>query len=56
MVAGVTELLAPEETLSPIAFIALTVNVYVTPFVSPVMMIGDEPPVALKPPILEVTM
>jgi len=35
--------------------VAVTVNVYVVPFVSPVIVIGDEPPVAVKPPMFEVT-
>jgi len=54
-VTGVTELLAVEAELVPTAFDAVTMNVYAVPFVSPVIVIGDEPPVAVKPPILEVT-
>lgn len=55
MVAGVTELLAPDDVLVPIAFVAVTVNVYAVPFVRPVIVIGDEPPEAVNPPVLEVT-
>jgi hypothetical protein len=54
-VAGVAELLASEAVLVPIAFVAVTVNVYAAPFVSPVIVIGDEPPVAVKPPTFDVT-
>ena len=54
-VAGVTALLVPEEILVPYAFVAVTVNVYVVPLVSPVMVMGDAPPVAVMPPGLEVT-
>lgn len=28
---------------------------YAVPFVSPVTVIGDEPPVAVNPPVLDVT-
>jgi hypothetical protein len=52
---GITELLALDEALVPIPLVAVTVNVYVTPFVSPVIVIGDEPPVALNPPTFDVT-
>jgi hypothetical protein len=54
-VAGVTELLVEDETLVPAEFVAVTVNVYVVPFTKPVTVTGDEPPVAVKPPVLEVT-
>ena len=54
-VAGVAELLVPDEVLVPTAFVAVTVNVYVVPFESPVIVIGDDPPVAVKPPMFEVT-
>jgi hypothetical protein len=53
-VAGVTELLATEAVLVPYALVAVTVNVYPVPFVRPVTVIGDEPAVAVCPP-LEVT-
>ena len=55
VVAGTTELLVPEETLVPCALVAVTVNVYVVPFVKPVTVSGDEPPVAVNPPGEEVT-
>ncbi len=54
-VAGTTELLVPEETLVPFAFVAVTVKVYVVPFVKPVTTSGDDPPVAVNPPGLDVT-
>ena len=54
VVAGTTELLVAEETLVPSAFVAVTVKVYVTPLVSPVTTSGEDPPVAVCPP-LEVT-
>jgi hypothetical protein len=54
-VAGVTELLALDAELVPAALLAVTVKVYTTPFESPVTVIGEEPPVAVKPPMLEVT-
>jgi hypothetical protein len=54
-VAGVTALLVPEEILVPYAFVAVTVNVYVAPFVRPVIVIGDAPPVAVNPPVFEET-
>jgi hypothetical protein len=53
--SGVTELLADEGVLVPIAFVAVTVNVYVVPFVRPVTTSGDAPPVAVKPPVFELT-
>jgi hypothetical protein len=48
-VAGVTELLVGEEELVPFAFVAVTVKVYVTPFVRPVTVIGESVPVAVCP-------
>jgi hypothetical protein len=54
-VAGTIELLVPEGVPVPTAFVAVTVNVYVVPFTRPVMIIGEEPPVAVKPPTFEVT-
>jgi len=48
-------LLVPDEVLVPTALVAVTVNVYVVPFVRPVIVIGDEPPVAVKPPTFDVT-
>ena len=46
VVAGVTEFDALDAVLVPTAFVAVTVNVYVVPFESPVTVSGDEPPVA----------
>jgi hypothetical protein len=54
-VAGVTEFDALEGVLVPTAFVAVTVNVYAVPFARPVIVIGDEPPLAVNPPILELT-
>ena len=54
-VVGVTELLEADAELVPTAFVAVTVNVYAWPFVSPVTTIGELPPVALKPPVFDVT-
>ena len=54
-VTGVTELLAVEAELVPTAFVAVTVKVYVVPLVSPVIVIGELPPVAVNPPTFEVT-
>ena len=54
-VAGTTEFDVAEEILVPFAFVAVTVNVYVVPFVRPVIVIGELPPVAVKPPGLDVT-
>ena len=39
---------------TPAAFVAVTVNVYDEPFVSPVTVSGDAAPVAVMPPGLEV--
>jgi hypothetical protein len=52
---GTTELLVEDATLVPTPLVAVTVNVYVVPLVNPVTVIGDEPPVAVCPPTLEVT-
>jgi hypothetical protein len=54
-VAGTTELLVAEEILVPFAFVAVTVKVYAVPLVNPVIVIGEEPLVAVNPPGLEVT-
>ena len=53
--AGVTELDALDAVLVPTAFVAVTVKVYAVPLESPVTVIGDEPPVAVKPPLFDVT-
>jgi hypothetical protein len=55
IVAGVTEFEAEDDALVPILFVAVTVNIYAVPLVKPVIVIGDEPPVALNPPTLDVT-
>lgn len=54
-VAGVTEFVVADGVLVPTAFVAVTVNVYEVPLVRPVITIGDEPPVAVKPPVLDET-
>ena len=54
-VAGVTEFDALEGVLVPTAFIATTVKEYAVPFARPVIVIGEEPPLAVNPPTLEVT-
>jgi membrane associated rhomboid family serine protease len=53
-VAGVIGALIVEEELVPTILVAVTVNVYEEPFERPVTVIGDDPPVAVCPP-LEVT-
>jgi hypothetical protein len=52
---GVTLLDAALAGPVPVALIALTVKVYATPVVSPVTVIGEDEPVAVMPPGLEVT-
>ena len=54
-VAGVTALLALDTVLVPTALLAVTVNVYAVPLVRPVIVIGEEPPAAVKPPVFEET-
>ena len=54
VVAGIRELLADDAELVPTSLVAVTVNVYATPLVRPVMIIGEVLPVAVCPP-LEVT-
>jgi hypothetical protein len=54
-VDGVTEFEAAEEVLVPLAFVAVTVKVYAVPLVRPVTVIGEPVLVAVKPPMLEVT-
>jgi len=39
----------------PLAFVAVTVNVYVPPAVNPDTVIGDEAPVPVNPPVFDVT-
>jgi hypothetical protein len=52
---GVTEALAEDAGEVPIAFVAVTVNVYEVPFDKPVTVNGLEPPDAVSPPGLDVT-
>jgi hypothetical protein len=54
-VAGVAEEEAEDATESPTLFVATTVKVYGVPLVRPVIVIGEEDPVAVKPPGLDVT-
>ena len=53
--AGVTGLDAADAVLVPTAFVAVTVNVYAVPLVSPVTVNGLAAPVAVKPPGDDVT-
>lgn len=53
--AGVTELDAAEALPVPALLVAVTVNVYVTPFVRPVTVIGELEPVLVAPNGFEVT-
>ena len=53
--AGVTELDAAEALPVPAPLVAVTVNVYVTPFVRPVTVIGELEPVLVAPNGFEVT-
>ena len=53
--AGVTADDALEAVPVPTEFVAVTVKVYAVPLVSPVTVIGDEVPVAVRPPGEEVT-
>jgi hypothetical protein len=53
--AGVIELLVPDDVLVPTAFVAVTVKVYVTPLVSPVIVADVELLVVACPPVLAVT-
>jgi hypothetical protein len=55
VVSGVTELEAVEDALVPTAFVAVTVKVYAVPLVRPIIVIGEVPPVAVKPPVFEET-
>ena len=52
---GTTPFEAPDAMLVPTAFVAVTVNVYSVPLVSPVTVIGFVVPVAVIPPGLDVT-
>ena len=53
--AGVTADDALEAVPVPMELVAVTVKVYAVPLVSPVTVIGDEAPVAVRPPGDEVT-
>jgi hypothetical protein len=55
IVAGVIEFDVADVAPTPTPFVAVTVNVYAVPFVNPVTVIGDVVPVALNPPIFDVT-
>jgi hypothetical protein len=55
VVAGVTEFEVLDGVLVPFALVAVTVKVYAVPLTRPVIVIGDDPPVAVNPPVLEVT-
>ena len=52
---GVTLLLAALDGPVPVAFVAVTVNVYAVPLVKPDTVMGEDAPVPVKPPGLEVT-
>jgi hypothetical protein len=52
--AGVTLLLAALAGPVPVALVAVTVKVYAVPVVNPVTVIGEDAPVAVIPPGLEV--
>jgi hypothetical protein len=54
-VAGVTELLVPDEILVPTELVAVTVKVYDVPFVKPVTVIGEPLLLAVKFPGDDVT-
>jgi hypothetical protein len=54
--AGVTLLDAALSAPYPTIFCAATVNVYAVPFVKPVIVIGEEAPVAVIPPGEDVTL
>jgi hypothetical protein len=54
--AGVTELLVPDDVLVPTALLAVTVKVYGVPLVRPATTAVVAPlVVAVKPPVLDVT-
>jgi hypothetical protein len=52
---GVTALEAVEATPVPAELVAVTVKVYAVPLVNPVTVIGEELPVPVIPPGLDVT-
>ena len=51
---GVTELLAELSAPVPALLVALTLNVYDVPFVRPVTVTGDDAPVPVNPPGVDV--
>jgi hypothetical protein len=53
--AAVTEFEGVDAAPVPTAFVAVTEKVYIVPLVRPVTMMGEEVPVAVTPPGLEVT-
>jgi hypothetical protein len=55
VVAGVAEVDGSEGLEVPTLFVAVAVNVYAVPFVRPVTVRGDDAPVAVNPPGLDVT-
>lgn len=55
IVGTVIEFDAVDDALVPAAFVAVTVNVYVEPGVSPVTVIGEEVPFAAYVLVLSVT-
>jgi hypothetical protein len=55
MVAGITIFELDEVEELPIAFLAITVNEYSVPLLSPVTIMGDAEPVAVNPPGDDVT-
>ena len=55
ILSGITILLEEDAILVPTALVAVTVNVYEVPFVNPVTVIGEFPPVTINPPTFEVT-
>src|SRR5688500_14835634 len=55
LAAGVTAFDAADVAPVPAEVVAVTVKVYATPLVSPVMVMGEPAPVAVSPPGSEVT-
>jgi hypothetical protein len=49
VIGGVTADEAPDDVPAPTALVAVTVNVYATPFVNPVTVIGEDGPLAVIP-------
>ena len=55
VVAGVAEFEAEEALPEPTEFVATTVKVYAVPLVSPVIVMGEDEPLAVIPPGEDVT-